>query len=121
MQQTEKYKLNLIEPSDPFLPKGLNENTQKIEEVLQTHMEGPVADLENRVTVLEGFRIAYGVAPSGQVIHLGFKPLVAFLNDTSNGKSALIVDGGIKTAYLALTDDGIIPGFGGMYVAFGHI
>lgn len=38
MQQTEKYKLNLIEPSDPFLPEGLNENTQKIEEVLSENL-----------------------------------------------------------------------------------
>lgn len=34
MQQTDKYQLNLIEPSDSFLPDGLNENTQKLEDVL---------------------------------------------------------------------------------------
>lgn len=34
MQQTQKYKLNLIEGSDPFLPDGLNQNPKKIEDVL---------------------------------------------------------------------------------------
>ena len=40
MQQTEKYKLNLIESSDPFLPDGLNQNTLKLEEVVSQHLEG---------------------------------------------------------------------------------
>ena len=38
MQQTQKYKLNLIEPSDPFLPEGLNQNTRKVEEVLSENL-----------------------------------------------------------------------------------
>ena len=37
MQHTEKYKLNLIEPSDPFLPDSLNQNTQKIEDAMAAH------------------------------------------------------------------------------------
>ena len=35
MQQTDKYQLNLIEPSDTFSPAPLNENAQKLEEALQ--------------------------------------------------------------------------------------
>lgn len=34
MQQTTKYKLNLIETSDPFSPAPLNENAQKLEGAL---------------------------------------------------------------------------------------
>ncbi len=121
MQQTEKYKLNLIEPSDPFLPKDLNKNTRKIEEVLQTHMEGPVADLKNRVAVLEGFRAAYGlIIGSGSETHVGFKPLAVLVNDLSGGRSTLAVEG-CKNPYLELTEDGFIPGFGGTYAAFGRI
>ena len=39
MQQTETYKLNLIETSDPFSPQALNENTQKLEEVVSEKLE----------------------------------------------------------------------------------
>lgn len=35
MKQTNKYKLNLIETSDPFGPEALNENTQKLEDALE--------------------------------------------------------------------------------------
>ena len=37
MQHTDKYNFNLIETSDPFSPDALNENTQKVEDVLATH------------------------------------------------------------------------------------
>jgi len=63
MQQTEKYKLNLIEPSDPFLPDALNRNTQKVEDAMSAHearMDGQAAALDQRVKVLEGHKIAYG-------------------------------------------------------------
>ena len=68
MQQTEKYKLNLIEPSDPFLPEGLNENTQKIEDVLVERMEGPLGAMQNQVDAIaknlgaggKNCRIAWG-------------------------------------------------------------
>ena len=120
MQQTEKYKLNLIEPSDPFLPKGLNENTQKIEEVLQTHMEGPVADLENRVTVLEGHRFAYGLVTGDGVMHLGFKPLAVLTNQRTTHVSTMSVLGE-NHSDLKLTEDGFIAtgSARGIFVAFG--
>ena len=56
MQHTEKYKLNLIEPSDPFLPDGLNENTRKLEKVVSETLEG----MDARVTVLEAHKFACG-------------------------------------------------------------
>lgn len=34
MKQTTKYKLNLIEASDPFGPEALNQNTQAVEDKL---------------------------------------------------------------------------------------
>ena len=46
MQQTQKYKLNLIESSDPFLPDGLNQNTQKVEQVLSQNLGSMRTDLD---------------------------------------------------------------------------
>ena len=34
MQQTEKWKLNLIDRDDPFTPDALNENTKRMEAVI---------------------------------------------------------------------------------------
>ena len=56
MQHTEKYKLNLIESSDPFSPDGLNENTRKLETVVSETLEG----MDARVTVLEAHKFACG-------------------------------------------------------------
>lgn len=39
MKQTEKYQLNLIEPSDSLLPTPINENTQTLETQLAAHCE----------------------------------------------------------------------------------
>lgn len=84
MQQTEKYKFNLIEPSDPFLPDGLNENTQKIEDALTAHEN----TVEQRLTVLEGHKVALGSytgtcrdtteaeQTKEQFVYLGFRPRV---------------------------------------------
>ena len=81
MQQTQKYKLNLIESSDPFLPDGLNANTQKIEDVLAEKMEGPMVALDQRVTALEahkiilGSYIGTGVDQIPRFVDLGFTPI----------------------------------------------
>lgn len=37
MQQTEKYQLNLIDPSDDFSPEPLNENARALETQLSAH------------------------------------------------------------------------------------
>ena len=42
MQQTTKYHFNIIDPSDDFSPKPLNENAQKLEDALIAH-EGAVS------------------------------------------------------------------------------
>ena len=91
MYQTEKYKLNLIEPSDPFLPDGLNANTQRIEDVLAEKMEGPVVDLDARVTALEARKFAFGhyigdnpESGGEQFIYLGFTPKAAIISMRSS-------------------------------------
>ena len=61
MQQTETYKLNLIESSDPFLPDALNENTQKLEEVVSEKL----GEMDQRVTVLECHHFACGSYKAG--------------------------------------------------------
>lgn len=91
MQQTEKYKLNLIESSDTFLPEGLNQNTRKIEAAMTAHeaaVGATTADLDARVTVLEGRKVALGNylgtcftaladdLAKEQFIYLGFRPRV---------------------------------------------
>lgn len=86
MQQTETYKLNLIETSDTFSPAPLNENAQKIEaqlQAVQTAQSVEVAALDQRLTVLEGHKAAAGTYKgnvpfndydSWQSIQLGFTP-----------------------------------------------
>ena len=79
MQQTETYKLNLIESSDPFLPNALNENTRKIEEVVQEKL----GEMDARVTVLEGFKFACGSFRADrdpQIIELGFTPKAVYIH-----------------------------------------
>jgi len=77
MQQTEKYKLNLIESGDPFLPGALNENTEKVEEELDA--------LDQRVTMLEAKYIIFGTytgnGQKGQLIELGFTPRIVLIHD----------------------------------------
>ena len=64
MQQTQKYKLNLIESSDPFLPEGLNQNTRKVEEVLSENLETMRTDLNAVIAGLgtggKNARVAWG-------------------------------------------------------------
>ena len=81
MQQTTKYKLNLIEPEDPFLPDALNANTQRLEDVLIDRMEGSLDAMDQRVTVLEGHKFACGWCrgtgmQSTLNVDLGFRPSV---------------------------------------------
>ena len=119
MQQTEKYKLNLIESSDPFLPEGLNANTQKVEDVLAARealSDEKLAEMDGRVTVLEGHKLAYGIykgngQKSGetQIIKLGFTPAVVWVSSISFLFTAMsadreshtlsIVDGGFKVTF----------------------
>ena len=92
MQQTETYKLNLIESSDPFLPDALNENTQKIEEVVQEKL----GEMDARVTVLEGFKFASGFytgTGGAQTIELPFSPVAVLTPLATRGAPILSVKG----------------------------
>ena len=80
MQQTETYKLNLIETSDTFSPDPLNQNTQKIEEVMSAETAQRAAGdeaLSSRVTALELHKIAYGTYTgnnTNRTFQVGFTP-----------------------------------------------
>jgi len=94
MQQTQTYKLNLVEPSDPFTPDALNRNTQKIEDAMVIH-EGVVDKrmdgLETRIVALEGKKVAVGgytgtynydsatAAAISQDLVCGFRPRAGFV------------------------------------------
>lgn len=137
MQQTEKYKLNLIESSDPFLPDGLNQNTLRLEQVVSQHLE----DMDQRVTVLEARHFAYGSYPgthspssaqfTTQFIPLPFKPKAVFTDVpapyNTNEYSAFSVDlEGGEHPYLQLLDNGFMVkgrpnniGINHNFIAFG--
>ena len=82
MQQTETYKLNLIESSDPFLPDALNENTQKIEEVVQEKL----GEMDQRVTVLEAKKFAVGTYKAEMnetlKVEVGFTPIALYVGQS---------------------------------------
>ena len=133
MQQTQKYKLNLIERSDPFLPEGLNQNTQKVEDVLKGMEDGPLASMDQRVTVLEGHKMAYGTFSSTTQVDrvhfsLGFPPKVVLYmrNVSANGIHEIMMSVRMElgeNGSMPLTDDGfdVLSFTYGVYhyVAFG--
>lgn len=91
MQQTETYKLNLIETSDPFSPQALNENTQKLEEVVSEKL----GEMDQRVTVLEATKLVAGVFKStnipNDIIELGFTPEAVFLSDAHGANQVCFI------------------------------
>ena len=91
MQQTEKYKLNLIESSDPFLPDALNENTQKIEEVVQEKL----GEMDQRVTVLEAKKFAVGTYKAEMnetlKVEVGFTPEAVILSDAHGANQVCFI------------------------------
>lgn len=98
MQQTEKYKLNLIETTDTFSPAPLNENAQKLEAALTAQEAARAqagAALDARVQALELHRMAAGTytgdgSASGQMIEVGFTPEVV-VTDPMNAYHATSV------------------------------
>lgn len=127
MQQTKKYKLNLIEPDDLFLADGLNQSAQKIEDTLAGEEAARMsadAALDRRVTVLEGRKMAYGSytgdGAETQFIPLPFTPKALFIQAVSYGQRAemtvgaepgihaQLAEGGFK-ALLNYTTAGAIP------------
>lgn len=94
MQQTETYKLNLIERTDVFSPDPLNENAQKVEAKLGA-LDSAAAGLDSRVTALEVHKIAIGTYTGiGKKfsIHVGFSPVAVLLSDTeTNGGLSFVL------------------------------
>lgn len=104
MQQTQKYKLNLIEPSDPFLPEALNANTQKVEDVLIGKMEGPMVELDQRVTALEAHKFYVGTYTGTglelcpRFVDLGFTPIAVCVSASdSNGHAHWAFRGSVNS------------------------
>ena len=124
MQQTEKYKLNLIEPKDKFLPDPLNENMEKVEGALTAETAArtaadtaeaqaradAVADLDQRLQVFEAHHLAIGqfYPSSSQIsIVLGFRPKVVVAL-SGNGIGGILMDQQepYMTPYAGISDDG---------------
>lgn len=116
MQQTEKYKLNLIETSDTFSPHPLNENAQKLETQLSAETAARTAGeaaLDQRVTTLEGHKISAGTyrgnAPSGnnvwQSIPLGFTPIFVYIQTIGGSVPTSVASGG-RHNYLLIEEGG---------------
>lgn len=78
MQQTDKYKLNLLETSDAFSPNPLNENAQKTEAALTAvtaHADAGDAALDARVQVLELHHFACGYYTGDAAQYGGFQTI----------------------------------------------
>ncbi len=94
MQQTEKYKLDLIETSDPFSPDALNANAQKLEDAAIA-LDGRVLSLEGRRMVF-GIYYGYGKSNVWLNIDLGEQPfalLVLTIYQYGTGSALLVKDG----------------------------
>lgn len=126
MQQTEKYKLNLIERTDTFSPEALNENTQKVESALAAHeaavgevtdgLLGQSANLDSRVTALEAHRLVVGsYTGTGREMSfdLGFTPKLVFVrhSDYQNTLSGLAIQGMEGTSFITIVENGFKMGF----------
>lgn len=119
MQQTDKYKLNLIETSDTFSPEALNENAQKLEAALEAvRAEAATGDaaLDQRLQVFEAKRFAFGTyLPSVTTfnVSLGFRPRVVFILAAGVTRGGALFDG-VSHSNGHITDDGFsITGHGG--------
>ena len=131
MQQTETYKLNLIESSDPFLPNALNENTQKLEEVVSEKL----GEMDQRVTVLEAKKFAVGTYKAEMnetlKVEVGFTPIALYVGQSRKFSTihGLILPGDTNIPpFLEIVEGGfttnIVDGHTGYpgiyhYIAFG--
>ena len=100
MQQTNKYKLNLIEKDDTFSPDPLNDNMEKVEGALkaetgarqaadaaeaQARADADAA-LDTRLQTIEAHKIVFGSAGNGSTTaNLGFTPLLLYVTNGSGG------------------------------------
>ena len=100
MQQTNKYKLNLIEKDDTFSPDPLNDNMEKVERALEREAAArQAADaaeaqaradadaaLDRRIQTIEAHKIVFGSAGNGSTTaNLGFTPLLLYVTNGSGG------------------------------------
>ena len=97
MQQTKKYKLNLIEKTDAFSPDALNQNMEKVEAALEAaaaHADSgdageaaaraqAVAALDQRLQVVEAHKFVCGYTSPGTTEYLGFTPRAVFVQAMS--------------------------------------
>lgn len=102
MQQTETYKLNLIETDDNFSPNPLNENTQKLETTLAALNAGgearaaEIAGLDQRLKAFEARKFAAGTFKgTGQSLNvtLDFTPKVVIIHSGYGSKCAMFIEG----------------------------
>lgn len=100
MQQTNKYKLNLIEKDDTFSPDPLNDNMEKVEEALeretgarqaadaaeaQARADADAA-LDTRLQTIEAHKIVFGSANNtSTTANLGFTPLLLYVTNGNGG------------------------------------
>lgn len=113
MQQTDKYKLNLIEASDTFSPDPLNENARRLEEAIAAEAAAQdqaraadIAALDQRLQVFEAHKLVIGRAISDSTfMYLGFKPKVLVVQGANNAH-VILFDGGSTTMGLSVRDDG---------------
>ena len=132
MQQTETYKLNLIETDDNFSPNPLNENTQKLETTLAALNAGgeacaaEIAGLDQRLKVFEARRFAAGTfAGTGRStdVALDFTPKVVIVHSGYGSKCAMYIEGqtsqngSIHTNGFTITSSELYN-LGGVYIAF---
>ena len=109
MQQTQTYKLNLIETSDTFSPAPLNENMEKVEAGISAEAaarQSGDAALAQRVTMLELHKIAVGTykgTGSEVTVNLGFAPELLMVQPGINVPTFAIKPG---TAHYQLTENG---------------
>lgn len=112
MQQTETYKLNLIDTDDTFSPQPINENMGKLETVLSA-LDGADEALGERVTALEAHKLAVGSYKGSttsrgvsQTITLGFKPQAVYVFCARLGHCMATQAHPYHTTGLVLTENG---------------
>ena len=97
MQQTTKYQFKLIEGSDDFSPQPLNDNVEKMEEVL-TELDTAIVVVQSAMDeVADAFtptNMPYVTgsytgdgSTTNRTINLGFKPKLVIITGTSRSSS----------------------------------
>ena len=100
MQQTEKYKLNLIEKNDTFSPDPMNENMEKVEGALETKAD--FAAINVRVRELEVHKFIVGKTTQGGTENLGATPKALLIS----GSYVSLIMGSYTNGYVRLVDGG---------------